>query len=92
MESMKRAIVIGASSGIGRELAKVLPLNNYIVGISSIAAIRGRAECPAYNASKAFVSNYMQGLRQKAANQIFNAIAGKKKHAYVTRRWRLAAC
>ncbi|MBI5308679.1 MAG: SDR family NAD(P)-dependent oxidoreductase [Planctomycetes bacterium] len=38
----------------------------HLVGISSIAAIRGGAEAPAYNASKAFISNYLQGLRQKA--------------------------
>ena len=34
----------------------------HLVGISSIAAIRG-GDAPAYNASKAFVSNYLQGLR-----------------------------
>lgn len=39
----------------------------HLVGISSIAAIRGGAEAPAYNSSKAFISNYLQGLRQKAA-------------------------
>jgi len=96
----------------------------HLVGISSIAAIRG-GDAPAYNASKAFVSNYLQGLRyiigksnnaiavtdiqpgfidthmaqgdglfwvaspQKAANQIFRAIKKKKKHAYITKRWRL---
>ena len=38
----------------------------HLVGISSIAAIRGSAEAPAYSASKAFVSNYMEGLRKKA--------------------------
>jgi short-subunit dehydrogenase len=37
----------------------------HLVGISSIAALRGGAAAPAYNASKAFVSNYLQGLRQK---------------------------
>jgi len=37
----------------------------HIVGISSIAGIRGAAPAPAYNASKAFVSNYMEGMRQK---------------------------
>ncbi len=37
-----------------------------IVGLSSVAAIRGGAGAPAYNASKAFVSNYLEGLRQKA--------------------------
>jgi len=34
----------------------------HIVGISSIAAIRG-GPATAYNASKAYMSNYMQGLR-----------------------------
>lgn len=38
----------------------------HIVGISSIAGIRGRDEAPAYNASKAFVSTYMAGLRHKS--------------------------
>jgi len=37
----------------------------HLVGISSIAGIRGSAVAPAYNASKAFVSNYMEGMRQK---------------------------
>lgn len=96
----------------------------HLVGISSIAAIRG-GDSPSYNASKAFVSNYLQGLRymaaksklpitvtdiqpgfvdtamaqgeslfwvsspQKAASQIYEAIKKKKKHAYITRRWRL---
>ena len=36
--------------------------SGHLVGISSIAAIRGGG-APAYNASKAFVSNYLQGLR-----------------------------
>lgn len=39
----------------------------HLVGISSIAALRGSAAAPAYNASKAFESNYLEGLRQKAA-------------------------
>ncbi len=99
----------------------------HIVGISSIAAIRGSGEAPAYNASKSFVSNYLEGLRQKAsksgiaiivteiqpgfvntamakgeglfwvsppekaARQIFKAINNKKKHAYITKRWRIIA-
>lgn len=36
-----------------------------LVGISSVASHRGSGRSPAYNASKAFVSNYMEGLRQK---------------------------
>jgi short-subunit dehydrogenase len=98
-----------------------------LVGISSIAALRGNREAPAYAASKAFMSNYLQGLRhkfaklrlpisvtdvqpgfvdtamaksdrkfwvaspEKAARQIFDAIRKRKKHVYVTRRWRLIA-
>ncbi|MBU1153977.1 SDR family NAD(P)-dependent oxidoreductase [bacterium] len=99
--------------------------SGHLVGISSIAAIRGDDTAPAYSASKAFISNYMAGLRkkiskaglpivvtdvqpgfvdtamakgdglfwvaspQKAAQQIYKAIERKKKHAYITKRWRL---
>ncbi len=100
--------------------------SGHLVGISSIAAIRG-GNAPAYSASKAFVSNYLQSLRyviskskasitvtdiqpgfvdtamakapnlfwvaspQKAAIQIYETIKKKKKHAYITKRWRLIA-
>lgn len=37
-----------------------------LVGISSVASRRGDRGSPAYNASKAFMSNYMEGLRKKA--------------------------
>jgi len=40
--------------------------NGHLVGISSIAGIRGSRIAPAYNASKAFQINYLEGLRQKA--------------------------
>jgi short-subunit dehydrogenase len=75
--------------------------SGHLVGISSIAAIRGDDTAPAYNASKAFISNYLAGLRakgdglfwvaspQKAAHQIYIAIEKKKKHVYVTKRWKL---
>ncbi len=39
----------------------------HLVGISSIAALRGSRQAPAYSASKAFVSNYLEGLRCRAA-------------------------
>lgn len=101
--------------------------SGHLVGISSIAALRGGRESPAYNASKAFESNYLEGLRQrvrksglpititdikpgfvktamakgdgifwaaapdKAARQIFHAIKGRKRSAYITRRWALIA-
>jgi short-subunit dehydrogenase len=98
-----------------------------LVGISSIAALRGIGGAPAYAASKAFVSNYLQGVGyrftklklrvvvtdvqpgfvdtpmargerlfwvaspQKAARQIVSAIRARKRHVYITRRWRLIA-
>jgi short-subunit dehydrogenase len=39
----------------------------HLVSISSVAALRGSGFAPAYNASKAFVSTYMDGLRHKLA-------------------------
>jgi short-subunit dehydrogenase len=99
----------------------------HLVGISSIAAIRGDSIAPAYNASKAFMSNYLEALRlkifkmrlpivvtdiqpgfvdtamaqgdglfwvnspEKAAQQMFNVIEKKRKHAYITSRWRFVA-
>jgi short-subunit dehydrogenase len=99
----------------------------HLVGISSVAALRGNGEAPAYGASKAFMSNYLQGLRhrfakrrlpivvtdvkpgfvdtamakaehkfwvaspQRAASQIFDAIRKRKKHVYITKRWRIVA-
>jgi short-subunit dehydrogenase len=101
--------------------------SGHLVGISSVAAIRGRGEVPAYGASKAFISSYLDALRnrvmrdripititdikpgfvdtdmvrgrpvfwcapaRKAAEQIYNAIRKQRKHAYITRRWRLIA-
>ncbi len=38
-----------------------------LVGISSIAAIRGNGGAPAYGATKAFVSHYLAALRHKLA-------------------------
>jgi len=101
--------------------------SGHLVGISSIAALRGQRSAPSYAASKAFVSNYLEGLRhiaiksgkpilvtdvqpgfvktpmskgnnlfwisttEKAANQIYDTIAKKKNHSYITKRWRLIA-
>lgn len=101
--------------------------SGHLAGISSVAALRGNRSDPAYSASKAYVSNYLEGLRQRAvrsrkpitvtdlkpgfvktpmskggklfwlataeeaAEQIFDALRGKKKLAYITKRWRLIA-
>jgi len=39
--------------------------SGHLVGISSLAALRGIGAAPAYAASKAFVSNYLQGVRYR---------------------------
>jgi short-subunit dehydrogenase len=95
--------------------------------VTSIAGIRGGRFAPAYSASKAFLINYSEGLRQKAGNlklpiyvtdirpgfvdtamaksenkfwvatpknaakQIYAALKRKKKIAYITKRWIIAA-
>lgn len=46
--------------------------HGHIVGISSIAAIRGLHECPAYSASKAYELNYLEGIRKKALKENSN--------------------
>jgi len=38
-----------------------------LVAISSIGGLRGSRKAPAYNATKAYQINYLEGLRQKAA-------------------------
>jgi len=40
--------------------------SGHLVAISSIAGIRGSRFTPAYNASKSYQINYLEGLRQKA--------------------------
>ena len=42
--------------------------SGHLAGISSIAALRGSRRAPAYSASKAYVSNYLEGLRQMAVS------------------------
>lgn len=41
----------------------------HLVGISSIAALRGGRTTPAYNASKAFVSSYLEAMRLQAMRE-----------------------
>ena len=99
----------------------------HLVAITSAGGLRGSGAAPAYNATKAFQMNYLEGLRQrlagkrlpvavtdvrpgfvdtamakgeglfwvapveKACRQIVRAIGRRKRVAYVTRRWRIAA-
>lgn len=48
----------------------------HLVGISSVSAIRGEGHSPCYGASKAFVSNFLEGMQCKAH--------ASKKDIYVT--------
>jgi len=106
----------------------------HLVGVTSVAALRGNRDAAAYAASKAFQSVYLDGLRElatksghpiavtevqpgfvdtammktdrplsplvrwlvvaspeKAAHQIARAIRKRAKHAYITKRYSLAA-
>jgi short-subunit dehydrogenase len=101
--------------------------SGHLVGISSVASNFGNGGAPAYNASKAYVCRYLEGLRywadnadadvavtdvepgyvdtemalgdrqfwmaspETAAAQIADAIRDRRRHVYVTRRWRLVA-
>ncbi len=40
----------------------------HLVAISSVGGLRGSRQAPAYNASKAYQINYLEGLRQKVTN------------------------
>lgn len=41
----------------------------HLVGITSLSGIRGSRHAPSYNASKAFQSNYLEGLRGIASHE-----------------------
>lgn len=45
----------------------------HLVSISSVGGLRGSGIAPAYNATKAFQINYLEGMRQKA-NKLSNKI------------------
>lgn len=57
--------------------------SGHIAGISSIAALRGGRAAPAYNASKAFVSNYLQGLQQRFSKMGLPIIVTDVKPGFV---------
>lgn len=54
-----------------------------IVGISSVAGIRGWRFSPKYNASKAYQMNYLEGLRIKSGNEKSNVIVTDIRPGYV---------
>jgi short-subunit dehydrogenase len=50
--------------------------HGHFAAITSIAAVRGSRQAPAYNASKAYQVNYLEGMMQRAGNL--------KKPIYIT--------
>lgn len=58
----------------------------HLVGISSVAAIRGNGVAPAYSASKAFVSNYLEGLRLWAYSKMLPVTVTEIQPGYVDTR------
>ena len=58
MKQGKRAIVMGASSGIG-----------HIAAITSIAGTKGLDPAPSYSATKAMQNVYLQALKQHARSR-----------------------
>jgi short-subunit dehydrogenase len=74
--------------------------HGHLVVISSIAGIRGNYTAPAYNASKAFISNYLQGLRKKIARENMHIdvtdikpgfVDTVMKHTYAKPFWMISA-
>jgi len=43
--------------------------SGHLVGISSVSGIRGESYTPLYSASKAFMSNYLEGIRHRMAQE-----------------------
>lgn len=58
--------VSGVTSMINVSLKYFIEKNSgQLVVISSVAALRGGSDSPAYSASKAYISNYLEGIRCK---------------------------
>jgi short-subunit dehydrogenase len=57
--------------------------SGHIVGITSVAGVRGNKVAPAYNASKAFQSNYLEGMRLKAKYEKNNITVTELMPGYI---------
>lgn len=99
---MKSAIIIGASSGIGRALAVALSLDAFVSTYLQGMRYRfNKLKLPIVvtDVQPGFVDTRMAGGNrlfwvaspQTAARQIVAAIRGRKPRVYITRRWRLIA-
>lgn len=65
--------VIGVTSMINVSLKYFIEKNSgQLAVISSFADLRGGSDSPAYNASKAYISNYLEGIRCKVKKENMN--------------------
>lgn len=55
----------------------------HLVGVASLAALVGSAYSPEYHASKAFMANYMSGLRMRSAKYNHNVVVTDIRPGYV---------
>ena len=60
--------------------------SGHLVGISSVAAVRGLGRAPAYAASKAFMSNYLQGIRYRLRKLKLPIVVTDVQHGFVDTR------
>lgn len=59
----------------------------HLASISSVGGLRGSSIAPAYNATKAFQINYMEGMRQKAAKSSIKSTQPIFDQVSSTQRW-----
>jgi short-subunit dehydrogenase len=65
--------ISGVTSMMNVSLKHFMEKNSgQLVVISSIAALRGGSDGPAYNASKAYIANYLEGIRCKLKKDKLN--------------------
>jgi short-subunit dehydrogenase len=94
---MKKAIVIGASSGIGREIAKGLLKIDYKVAVTArrinlLNELQHEfgEQCVAKQMDITHFESTISTV-PKASKQILNAIYNKRKVVYITKRWGIIA-
>ena len=70
IEQQTNAVNVSGFTGVANWAFNYFDQQGYghFAAITSVAAIRGSWHAPAYNASKAYQVNYLEGLRQRAFN------------------------
>lgn len=70
-DELTLAVNAASFTALANETAKrfIRQRAGYLAGISSIAGLRGSGRAPVYGATKAYISNYLEGLRQKVRSE-----------------------